>query len=171
MLKWWCCLQETVVVDAVLVAAGRSPNVTGLALEAAGVLYDPTDGVKVLPACLPACLSICLSLSVCLSVRLSLSVCLSVCPSQRNATHTFLPQFQVACAWQAAPWQQFACVRHAQCLMNPGTEMWHVQTCILHTAYVQDCVNVLGLQRIKRLLQQQSIAGRTAAVPRMASLK
>ena len=68
-------------MDAVLVAAGRSPNVTGLGLEAAGVLYDHTDGVKVLSVCLPACMSVCLS--ACLPVRMYVcsSVCLSVCLS------------------------------------------------------------------------------------------
>lgn len=40
-------LQEVVIVDALLVAAGRSPNVTGLGLEAAGVQYNKTDGIKV----------------------------------------------------------------------------------------------------------------------------
>ena len=39
--------QEVVVVDTVLVAAGRSPNVAGLGLEAAGVQYDYIDGIKV----------------------------------------------------------------------------------------------------------------------------
>lgn len=42
----WCA-QETVVVDALLVAAGRSPNVSGLGLEAAGVDYDINEGIKV----------------------------------------------------------------------------------------------------------------------------
>ena len=65
------------IVDAVLVAAGRCPNVTGLGLEAAGILYDLTDGVKVLSVCLPSCMSVCLSpyLHVCLPV------CLYVRPS------------------------------------------------------------------------------------------
>ena len=40
-------LQETVIVDALLVAAGRSPNVASLGLEAAGVQYNKTDGIKV----------------------------------------------------------------------------------------------------------------------------
>ncbi len=35
------------VVDEILVGAGRVPNVTGLGLEAAGVEYDEADGVKV----------------------------------------------------------------------------------------------------------------------------
>ncbi|MGB6563018.1 MAG: FAD-dependent oxidoreductase, partial [Candidatus Binataceae bacterium] len=35
------------VVDEILVGAGRVPNVTGLGLEAAGVEYDEAHGVKV----------------------------------------------------------------------------------------------------------------------------
>ena len=37
----------TTEVDALLVAAGRAPNVQGLGLEAAGVAYDPRTGVQV----------------------------------------------------------------------------------------------------------------------------
>ncbi len=40
-------LQEAVIVDALLVATGRSPNVSGLDLEAAGVQYNQKDGIKV----------------------------------------------------------------------------------------------------------------------------
>jgi pyruvate/2-oxoglutarate dehydrogenase complex dihydrolipoamide dehydrogenase (E3) component len=36
-----------VVVDAILVGAGRVPNVEGMGLEAAGVTYDPKKGVHV----------------------------------------------------------------------------------------------------------------------------
>ena len=36
-----------VVADALLVAAGRTPNVSGLGLEAAGVDFDPKQGVEV----------------------------------------------------------------------------------------------------------------------------
>ncbi len=39
--------EEEIVVDEVLVAAGRKPNVEGLGLEAAGVVYDPRKGVTV----------------------------------------------------------------------------------------------------------------------------
>jgi pyruvate/2-oxoglutarate dehydrogenase complex dihydrolipoamide dehydrogenase (E3) component len=39
--------ESDVEVDAVLVAAGRAPNVEGLNLEAAGVLFDPRQGVHV----------------------------------------------------------------------------------------------------------------------------
>ncbi len=39
--------EETVVVDEILAAAGRQPNVEGLGLEAAGVAYDPRAGVRV----------------------------------------------------------------------------------------------------------------------------
>ncbi len=39
--------QETVDVDAILVAAGRAPNVEGLNLEAVGVEFDPQRGVHV----------------------------------------------------------------------------------------------------------------------------
>ena len=42
-----CAGQETIIVDALLVATGRSPNVAGLGLEAAGVQYSLKDGVKV----------------------------------------------------------------------------------------------------------------------------
>ncbi len=38
---------QSIDVDAILVAAGRAPNVAGLNLEAAGVDYDPRSGVKV----------------------------------------------------------------------------------------------------------------------------
>lgn len=34
-------------MDALLVATGRSPNVSGLGLDAAGVQYDEQDGIKV----------------------------------------------------------------------------------------------------------------------------
>ena len=33
--------------DQLLVATGRSPNVAGMDLEAAGVEYDTCDGIKV----------------------------------------------------------------------------------------------------------------------------
>jgi pyruvate/2-oxoglutarate dehydrogenase complex dihydrolipoamide dehydrogenase (E3) component len=36
-----------VVVDAILVATGRQPNVEGLNLEAAGVRFDPKHGIEV----------------------------------------------------------------------------------------------------------------------------
>ncbi|DBA68959.1 TPA: class-I pyridine nucleotide-disulfide oxidoreductase [Trebouxia sp. C0005] len=39
--------KETIIVDALLVATGRSPNVSGLGLDAAGVQYDEQDGIKV----------------------------------------------------------------------------------------------------------------------------
>ena len=39
--------RETIEVDAVLVGAGRAPNVEGLGLEAAGVAYDTAAGVRV----------------------------------------------------------------------------------------------------------------------------
>ncbi len=39
--------QATVEVDAILVAAGRAPNVEGLNLEAVGVAFDPKRGVHV----------------------------------------------------------------------------------------------------------------------------
>jgi len=39
--------QETADVDAILVAVGRAPNVEGLNLEAAGVVFDPKRGVHV----------------------------------------------------------------------------------------------------------------------------
>lgn len=38
---------ESIVVDEILVGAGRAPNVEGLNLEAAGVKYDPRHGVEV----------------------------------------------------------------------------------------------------------------------------
>ncbi len=38
---------RTVIVDEILVGAGRSPNVEGLNLEAVGVKYDPRHGVVV----------------------------------------------------------------------------------------------------------------------------
>jgi pyruvate/2-oxoglutarate dehydrogenase complex dihydrolipoamide dehydrogenase (E3) component len=43
------CGQEerAVTVDAILVGAGRVPNVDGLNLEGVGVVYDPREGVKV----------------------------------------------------------------------------------------------------------------------------
>jgi pyruvate/2-oxoglutarate dehydrogenase complex dihydrolipoamide dehydrogenase (E3) component len=37
---------STVVVDAILTGTGRLPNVHGMNLEAAGVDYDPVDGVR-----------------------------------------------------------------------------------------------------------------------------
>jgi len=39
--------KSTVVVDAILTGTGRVPNVDGLNLEAAGVDYDQTDGIRV----------------------------------------------------------------------------------------------------------------------------
>ena len=39
--------QVELVVDEILVGAGRVPNVTGLGLESAGVEYDEVDGVRV----------------------------------------------------------------------------------------------------------------------------
>jgi len=39
--------ESIVVVDEILVGAGRAPNVEGLNLEAAGVVYDPRKGVTV----------------------------------------------------------------------------------------------------------------------------
>lgn len=36
-----------VAVDAVLIGAGRAPNVTGLGLETAGIDYDPRSGIRV----------------------------------------------------------------------------------------------------------------------------
>jgi len=39
--------EPIVVVDEILVGAGRAPNVEGLNLEAAGVVYDPRKGVTV----------------------------------------------------------------------------------------------------------------------------
>lgn len=39
--------QESVVVDEILVGAGRQPNIEKLNLEAVGVEYDPKKGVKV----------------------------------------------------------------------------------------------------------------------------
>jgi pyruvate/2-oxoglutarate dehydrogenase complex dihydrolipoamide dehydrogenase (E3) component len=39
--------RSTVAVDRVLAGIGRLPNVEGMDLEAAGVLYDPTAGVRV----------------------------------------------------------------------------------------------------------------------------
>ena len=39
--------EKTVVGDALLIAAGRVPNVEGLGLEAAGVDYTPGVGIKV----------------------------------------------------------------------------------------------------------------------------
>jgi len=38
---------ESVAVDAILVGAGRAPNVDGLGLDVVGVAYDPRGGVKV----------------------------------------------------------------------------------------------------------------------------
>jgi pyruvate/2-oxoglutarate dehydrogenase complex dihydrolipoamide dehydrogenase (E3) component len=38
---------ETIAVDAILVGAGRAPNVEGLGLEAAGVALDPRGGIRV----------------------------------------------------------------------------------------------------------------------------
>ena len=39
--------RETIEADAILVGAGRAPNVEGLGLEAAGVTFDRTAGVRV----------------------------------------------------------------------------------------------------------------------------
>ncbi len=39
--------KSTVAVDAILTGTGRVPNVDGLNLEAAGVDYDNTDGIRV----------------------------------------------------------------------------------------------------------------------------
>ena len=39
--------EQSVVVDEILVGAGRAPNVNGLNLETVGVEYDPRKGVKV----------------------------------------------------------------------------------------------------------------------------
>ena len=39
--------ESTVTVDAILAGTGRVPNVDGLALEAAGIDYDPRHGVRV----------------------------------------------------------------------------------------------------------------------------
>ena len=39
--------QTTVVVDQILVGAGRTPNVQGINLEAAGVAYDKVNGVRI----------------------------------------------------------------------------------------------------------------------------
>lgn len=39
--------EKSLEFDALLVATGRKPNVTGLGLEAAGVRYDPRKGVEV----------------------------------------------------------------------------------------------------------------------------
>lgn len=39
--------RQEVIVDEILVAAGRAPNVEGLGLESAGVEFDPRRGVKV----------------------------------------------------------------------------------------------------------------------------
>jgi len=39
--------RTTVTADAILIAAGRSPNVQGLNLEAAGVQYDAISGVRI----------------------------------------------------------------------------------------------------------------------------
>ena len=39
--------KSTVAVDAILTGTGRAPNVDGLNLEAAGVVYDKTTGVRV----------------------------------------------------------------------------------------------------------------------------
>lgn len=39
--------EQIVEADAILIGAGRQPNVEGLALEKAGVAYDPRDGVIV----------------------------------------------------------------------------------------------------------------------------
>ena len=48
-------------MDALLVATGRSPNVAGLGLEAAGVQYSMKDGIKVgYHAVGPPCSVLCL---------------------------------------------------------------------------------------------------------------
>jgi pyruvate/2-oxoglutarate dehydrogenase complex dihydrolipoamide dehydrogenase (E3) component len=39
--------QSTVIVDRVLAGVGRLPNVEGMDLEAAGVVYDPVHGIRV----------------------------------------------------------------------------------------------------------------------------
>jgi pyruvate/2-oxoglutarate dehydrogenase complex dihydrolipoamide dehydrogenase (E3) component len=39
--------RESLAVDHILTGVGRAPNVEGLNLEAAGVRYDPKDGVEV----------------------------------------------------------------------------------------------------------------------------
>ncbi len=39
--------ESFLVVDAVLIAAGRRPNVEGLGLDVAGVQFDPKEGVQV----------------------------------------------------------------------------------------------------------------------------
>ncbi|MDH5637145.1 MAG: mercuric reductase [Nitrospinota bacterium] len=39
--------EETMECDEILIGAGRKPNVDGLGLEAAGVAYDPAQGVEV----------------------------------------------------------------------------------------------------------------------------
>ncbi len=39
--------RESIIVDAILVGAGRAPNIEGLDLEAAGVAYDARRGVSV----------------------------------------------------------------------------------------------------------------------------
>jgi pyruvate/2-oxoglutarate dehydrogenase complex dihydrolipoamide dehydrogenase (E3) component len=39
--------QSTVVVDRILAGVGRLPNVEGMGLEAAGVAYDPVNGIRV----------------------------------------------------------------------------------------------------------------------------
>jgi pyruvate/2-oxoglutarate dehydrogenase complex dihydrolipoamide dehydrogenase (E3) component len=39
--------RTTIVVDAILIASGRAPNVQGMNLEAAGVKYDPVTGIGI----------------------------------------------------------------------------------------------------------------------------
>jgi pyruvate/2-oxoglutarate dehydrogenase complex dihydrolipoamide dehydrogenase (E3) component len=39
--------KSTVAVDEIIVGVGRSPNVEGIGLEAAGIEYDPVKGIKV----------------------------------------------------------------------------------------------------------------------------
>jgi len=39
--------------DAILVATGRKPTVTGIGLEAADIDYDERTGIKVLRPCVP----------------------------------------------------------------------------------------------------------------------
>jgi pyruvate/2-oxoglutarate dehydrogenase complex dihydrolipoamide dehydrogenase (E3) component len=40
-------VKRTVAVDRILVVAGTAPNVQGLELDAAGVAYDPVEGIRV----------------------------------------------------------------------------------------------------------------------------
>ena len=47
--------EKTVDGDALLIAAGRAPNIEGLALEAAGVDFTPGVGIKVGIRCNSCC--------------------------------------------------------------------------------------------------------------------